>query len=209
MGVGPQKCMKIDQNDGAGWSYFYRSIDGFSFVEGNSYKISVKVTDVKDPPADGSSKKYELVKILEQKSMTRHMPYKNLCAPGFVPLNEICVLNDRCGSGAYPEKICVMDGIKQQYLKSLQQGRVGIAASDVICAEPLQLIFKYNASPACVRLESFMELESGGGWYSKIPEMWCSAICNPVCGTDNLTYGNMCKINAVHVSIKHKGVCTR
>ena len=55
---------------GAGWSYFYRSIDGFSFVEGNSYKISVKVTDVEDPPVDGSSKKYELVKILEQKSMT-------------------------------------------------------------------------------------------------------------------------------------------
>lgn len=79
--------MKIRQNDDAGRSYFYGSINGFNFVEGNSYKISVKVTDVKDPPADGSDKKYELIEIFEQKSTTRHMPYKNLCAPGFVPLN--------------------------------------------------------------------------------------------------------------------------
>lgn len=56
-----------------------------------------------------------------------------------------------------------MDGIKQQYLKPLQQGRAGITANNVICAKSLQLIFKYNVSTVCAGPGSFMELESGGG----------------------------------------------
>ena len=36
---------------------------------------------------------------------TRHVPCEVLCAPGFMPLGEICVFDDRCGSGAYPESM--------------------------------------------------------------------------------------------------------
>jgi hypothetical protein len=80
-----------------------------------------------------------------------HYPYKNLCAPGFVPLGDICVLDDRCGPGIYPGKICVMDGKEKQYLTPLQQGFAGIASHSIICAEGLKLIFKSNdGSPACV-----------------------------------------------------------
>ena len=35
----------------------------------------------------------------------RHTPFNGICAPGFAPLGQICVLDDRCGPGAYPGKI--------------------------------------------------------------------------------------------------------
>jgi len=105
VGVGLQKCMQVRENQHTEWLNFYDKIQGFRFVEGNSYQISVKITDVENPPADASSKKYELIKIIKQESTTDHIPYKNTCAPGFVPLGEICVLNDRCGLGIYPGKI--------------------------------------------------------------------------------------------------------
>ena len=98
VGVGPQKCMQVREDENSVWNNFYDSIEGFTFAEGNSYKLSVKITDVENPPADSSSKKYELIKIIEKNSsLPRHIPYKGVCAPGFVPLDGICVLNDRCG----------------------------------------------------------------------------------------------------------------
>ena len=56
VGVGPQKCMQIREGTDSSWKNFYDSIKGFDYTEGKSYKISVKVTDVKNPPADASSK---------------------------------------------------------------------------------------------------------------------------------------------------------
>ncbi len=137
---------------------------------------------------------------------TRHVPYGGLCAPGFVPLDEICVLDDRCGPGAYPGKVCTMDGKTKPYLKPSQQGNAGIAASDVICAEPLQLVFKHTGSPACVKQESASKLENRG--WSMMPRIVaCILEYDPVCGVNNKTYGNMCMLDAEHIVMKHKGEC--
>jgi hypothetical protein len=38
-----------------------------------------------------------------------HFPIMGKCALGFVPLGEVCVLNDRCGPSTYPGKACAKD----------------------------------------------------------------------------------------------------
>ncbi|ABX12911.1 DUF4377 domain-containing protein [Nitrosopumilus maritimus] len=208
VGVGPMKCMQIREDPNSNWQNFYDSIQGFDYAEGKSYKISVKVTDVESPPADASSKKYELIEILDQKSFAKHIPYKGVCAPGFVSLGEICVLNDRCGPGIYPGKVCVMDGVKQPYLRPSQQGDAGISSADVICAEELNLIFKsHDGSPACVTSETAKNLEQRG-WQIPLPVFACTLEYAPVCGVDGKTYGNKCAIASSHVTIKHVGECT-
>ena len=143
----------------------------------------------------------------DSESSLRHIPYMGICAPGFVSLGEICVLNDRCGPGVYPGKVCVMDGKEQPYLRPAQQGNAGIAAGDVICAEPLQLIFKHDASPACVESESIDDLVNRG-WFKQKPPIACTAQYDPVCGINGKTYGNMCNLSVEHVALKHKGECT-
>ena len=66
VGVGPQKCMLIKENPEDDWQYFYSSIDGFDYEEGNVYVIRVLVEPVANPPADGSSLKYTLIEVIEQ-----------------------------------------------------------------------------------------------------------------------------------------------
>jgi len=207
VGVGPMKCLQVRENQHSEWLNFYDNIEGFSFSQGNSYHISVKITDVENPPADASGKKYELIEIIKQESTTDHSPYKNTCAPGFVPLGEICVLNDRCGPGIYPGKVCVMDGMEQPYLRPSQQGNAGIAAVNVICAEGLKQIFKsHDGSPACIKPQSANSLKERG-WQTFMPIFACTLEYAPVCGVDGKTYGNNCMINSEHITIKHQGEC--
>ncbi len=61
-----QKCMQIAETEDGEYLYFYDQIDGFEFVEGTSYVIDVRIDEIADPPADGSSLAYTLVEVIEQ-----------------------------------------------------------------------------------------------------------------------------------------------
>ena len=65
VGVGPQKCMLVKESEDADWRFFYDGIEGFTYTEGVSYVLDVEIFEVKDPPADGSSLEYRLVRIVE------------------------------------------------------------------------------------------------------------------------------------------------
>jgi len=218
VGVGPQKCMLIRDSHESDWEYFYDNIHGFVHEAGHDYHIEVLITDVENPPADASSKKYELVEIISKNPISsihhstsdnHHMSFLGVCAPGFAPLgvNGMCVLDDRCGPGAYPGKMCMMDGVMKSYLKPLHQKYAGISVDDIICAEGKHLLFKHhNAYPACVKPDSVEKLKSRG-WQTEKPVIACTMEYNPVCGVDGITYGNMCGLNAQHMAMKHSGEC--
>lgn len=206
IGVSPQKCMLVKEDLNSKYSNFYDKIEKFEFEEGYNYKIVIKVTDVENPPADSSSKKYKLIEVLEKNSTKFHKPYQNMCAPGFELLGNICMLNDICSSEIYPGKICIANGNNHPYLRPHQQRIVGISSEEIICSENLQLIFKHNAVPACVKPSSIKKLEMRG-WLLEKPLIPCTLDWNPVCGYDGKTYGNLCLIKETEMEVKHEGEC--
>lgn len=66
-GVAPQKCMLVKEKIVDDWTNFYGNIEGFDYEEGYEYLLNVKVEEIKNPPADGSSLKYTLVEVFEKK----------------------------------------------------------------------------------------------------------------------------------------------
>lgn len=65
----PEECMlvKFDNPNGE-WEHLglYR-IEGFTYVKGHEYELRIKMTTLANPPADGYSHKYLLVKIVQDK----------------------------------------------------------------------------------------------------------------------------------------------
>ena len=66
MGVGPRLCHLIREGEQGAYRLFYASIDGFDFEPGMTYKLKVEESIVENPPADGSSRRYDLVEVLEK-----------------------------------------------------------------------------------------------------------------------------------------------
>lgn len=66
VGSAPQQCLLIKEAESDNWQFFYDGIEGFDYEAGFEYKIEVKVYDVKNPPADGSSKRYVLKRIINK-----------------------------------------------------------------------------------------------------------------------------------------------
>ncbi len=57
-----QKCLQVQENGSPKWELFYNPIAGFTYEPGYEYELLVKRETVNNPPADGSSIKYTLVK---------------------------------------------------------------------------------------------------------------------------------------------------
>ena len=65
-GVNPQLCMLVRGSEQEDWTYFYDGIEGFDFTWGDNYELLISVHEVPDPPADGSSLKYRLIRIVSK-----------------------------------------------------------------------------------------------------------------------------------------------
>lgn len=66
VGEAPQQCLLIKEAEGDNWQFFYSGIEGFEYEAGFEYRIEVKVYEVPNPPADGSSKRYVLKRIINK-----------------------------------------------------------------------------------------------------------------------------------------------
>ncbi|WP_438710650.1 DUF4377 domain-containing protein [Aquimarina muelleri] len=96
VGVAPQKCMLYKENPTEDWLFFYDTIEGFEYEEGYVYEIEVTVTKIENPPADGSSLKYTLVKIVSKEKDTTvtpnpqdkimHIEYESLSRASFLQI---------------------------------------------------------------------------------------------------------------------------
>ncbi|WP_236641976.1 DUF4377 domain-containing protein [Dokdonia sinensis] len=70
-GVATQSCLQVREPGSEEWTLFYDTIQGFNYKEGYSYTIKVNETAVENPPADASSKAYELITIIEQRNVSK------------------------------------------------------------------------------------------------------------------------------------------
>ena len=60
------RCMMIRESPEDDWQFFYSQIEGFSYEEGIEYHIRVRLEDIANSPAGGSSIRYSLLEIISQ-----------------------------------------------------------------------------------------------------------------------------------------------
>lgn len=67
----PIECMRVMSEDWPGqWqTLYFDEIKGFTYERGHEYELRVKRTILANPPADGSDRTYELVRILYDKKV--------------------------------------------------------------------------------------------------------------------------------------------
>lgn len=67
-------CFWIKVGDNPVWQLLYNSIEDFDYQEGYEYVIQVKVIPVINPPEDGSSLRYSLIRILSKNKKESDVP---------------------------------------------------------------------------------------------------------------------------------------
>lgn len=70
-GVTIGECLLVQEGDMIGteeWNYFYfkDNIEGFVFEANYVYDLIVQKTTIKNPPQDGSSIRYQLIKVISK-----------------------------------------------------------------------------------------------------------------------------------------------
>ena len=73
VGAAPQQCLLVKEHEAHEWTYFYGSIAGFTHELGYTYKLLVEWHHTPDPPMDGSSRAYRLVRLLAQEPASAHL----------------------------------------------------------------------------------------------------------------------------------------
>lgn len=66
VGVAPQQCLQVKENEADDWTLFYDQIEGFTHEPGFIYELRVQETTVENPPADASSLALSLVEVVSQ-----------------------------------------------------------------------------------------------------------------------------------------------
>lgn len=65
-GVGPQQCLRVRESPTAAWINFHGGIEGFTHEPGYRYELLVSRRWIRNPPADGSSAEYRLIRIVSR-----------------------------------------------------------------------------------------------------------------------------------------------
>ncbi len=65
-GVVPMKCMRVRPTPKSEWTLFHGEIAGFEHEPGVAYRIEVERTEITAPPADRSSFRYRLLRVVEE-----------------------------------------------------------------------------------------------------------------------------------------------
>lgn len=72
-GVAPQKCLLVKENPEDEFRMFYDTIAGFEFEPGYEYELIIREEQTENPPADASSIKWTLVKIVSRTPVTNSL----------------------------------------------------------------------------------------------------------------------------------------
>ena len=65
-GVARTRCLRVRVLPDTSWQRFYDPIEGFVYEEGYRWRLEVERRRVPNPPADGSSLAYRLVRIVSK-----------------------------------------------------------------------------------------------------------------------------------------------
>ena len=66
VGMAPGECMQVRTRADEPWQPFHGGIEGFDHEPGYEYVLRVAVREIPDPPADGSSIGYRLLRIVSR-----------------------------------------------------------------------------------------------------------------------------------------------
>lgn len=92
----PEECMlvKFDNPNGKWENLGLYRIEGFTYVKGHEYELRVKMTTLANPPADGYSHKYLLVKIVQDKLVKEtETPTNSVKSESDIEYQELCPYN--------------------------------------------------------------------------------------------------------------------
>ncbi|AOI75961.1 MULTISPECIES: DUF4377 domain-containing protein [unclassified Burkholderia] len=68
-GVAPMECLQVRSSPSEPWSLWYAGIEGFAYQPGYLYTLEVDEYRVARPPADGSSIRWVLKRVLERRQV--------------------------------------------------------------------------------------------------------------------------------------------
>ncbi|RQR38065.1 DUF4377 domain-containing protein [Burkholderia sp. Bp9143] len=68
-GVAPMDCLQVRGSPAEPWSLWYAGIEGFAYQPGYQYVLEVDEYRVAQPPADGSSIRWVLKRIVERRQV--------------------------------------------------------------------------------------------------------------------------------------------
>lgn len=71
VGVAPMHCLQYRKVGDTAWLNHYSGIVGFDYQPDYRYVLEIKQTPVSNPPADASSLRWELVRIIEKHPVTQ------------------------------------------------------------------------------------------------------------------------------------------
>ena len=76
-GVAAIKCLQVKKPQNEKWLVLAQNIERFNYEDGYTYVVRVKVDKIKNPPADGSTLKYTLKKVLNREKTGDTIPTEN------------------------------------------------------------------------------------------------------------------------------------